>query len=146
MKVKVVTQVAIVADRPAVFKYLKELRYHFLWNPPLQSIKPIITLELGAKYSSTSMMLGKKIITKNEVTKFEADSELELANNTGMIHYRVNYCLKSQGKKTLVICNTAVSSESKAFAFAKPVLEILARRELQADLQALKIAVEQKLT
>lgn len=146
MKAKVVTKVTIASDKTAVFKYLKDLRLHFLWNPHLESLKPLATLKLGAEYDSVGLMLGKKLYTHNTVKKFVPDQELELENHTGMVHYRVNYSLQTQADKTILTCNTVVSSESKAFAFAKPVLELLARRELQADLQALKIAVEQKLS
>jgi hypothetical protein len=43
------------------------------------------------------------------------------------------------------VCATTVSSDNKAFAFAAPVLKALARRELQTDMQALKLAVEHHL-
>ena len=145
MKARVVTKVTISASPVAVFAYLKNLEHHYLWNPALQRLSSIKPLKLGMEYKSVRMVLGKQLKATNTVTAFINNRELQLENNTGMIHYCVNYKLKSQGKNTVLTCSTSVSAESKAFAFAKPVLEILARRELQSDLQALKVAVEQRL-
>ncbi len=91
------------------------------------------------------MLLGVKISGKNKVTKFVQGKELELENSTGILQYRVNYRLQASHRKTVLYCTTSVSSSGTAFAFATPVLKLLARRELQSDLQALKIAVEQHL-
>ena len=122
------------------------MRLHYLWNPPQQTIEPIITLKLGSQYKTTSVILGKKLEALNTVTKFHDSKELELENNTGLVHFVVNFKLSYNAGKTTLICNSILDSDSKAFAFAKPVLEMLARRELQADLKSLKIAVEQKLS
>jgi uncharacterized protein YndB with AHSA1/START domain len=145
MEVRVVAKVTIAADRPSVFKYLTNLKYHFLWNPHLQSITRLKRLKPGATYESTSLLLGIRVQGTNRVAKFVPDREVELENNTGALHYQVNYQLTGIPRKTLLTCTTTVSSQSQAFAFTKPVLRLLARRELQSDLQALKIAVEQGL-
>lgn len=145
MKARVVTQITIAAGKELVFKYLQDMHYHYLWNPQIQSLKPITKLQIGTKYEAVSQVLGVKITAKNVVTKLQPNTELELENNTGMVHYCTNFTLSTKGQDTVLVCTTAVSSESKAFAFAKPVMERLARRELQTDLQALKIAVEHRL-
>jgi carbon monoxide dehydrogenase subunit G len=145
MKADVITRITIKATPAEVFKYLQDLNYHYLWNPQIHSIKPIINLKLDATYETTSQVLGVRINAVNKVTKFQPNREIELANSTGMIKYCANFRLKPSGKNTVLICDTSVSSDSHAFAFAKPVLKMLARRELQTDLQALKIAVEHDL-
>jgi hypothetical protein len=103
-------------------------------------------LKLGSIYASESVVLGVQIQANNEVTAYTKNQEIELLNNTGTLQYRINFRLQPQGKKTLLRSTTVVSTNNKAFAFAKPVLKMLGQRELQSDLQALKIAVEQKLT
>lgn len=146
MKANLVAQVAIAAKPTAIFNYLTDLKYHHLWNPHLLSISPQISLKRGVSYQTTSLLLGVKVSGKNAVTKFTSNRELEIQNNTGALQYQVNYKLLSgEDHKTLVSCTTSIASKSEAFAFASPVLKLLARRELQADLQALKIAVEQHL-
>lgn len=145
MQARILTKVTIAAEPRAVFSYLENLKYHYLWNPQIQSIKPVITLKQGATYETVSVVLGVRISAVNEVTKFVAGKELELVNSTGMVKYRANFRLKQQGLKTELSCNTTVSSESHAFAFATPILKLLARRELQIDLQSLKLAVEHNL-
>lgn len=145
-KFQLQTRVSINATPEAVFKYLKHLKYHYLWNPPQQTIEPIISLKKGSQYKTTSVILGKKLEALNTVTKFRENLELELENTTGLVHFVVNFKLTGESGKTQLICNSILDSDSKAFAFAKPVLEVLARRELQTDLKALKIAVENQLS
>jgi hypothetical protein len=145
MKASVVTRVTIAAKPSEVFTYLIDLRYHYLWNPQLQEITPIIKLKQGAVYKTLSRVLGMTIKASNEVTKFTQNQELELVNKTGLVAYRANFRLLTKAGKTQVICNTTVSSDINAFAFTVPVLSRLARRELQTDMQALKLAVEHKL-
>ena len=74
------------------------------------------------------------------------NKEIELENNTGSVQYNVNYRLDPAKSKTLLTCTTTVSSDSNAFVFSTPlIMKLLAKHELQTDLKALKIAVEQKL-
>jgi hypothetical protein len=124
---------------------LTDLKRHYLWNPPLQSISSTDRLHLGSVYQTTSLVLGVRISSSNLVTKLSPSKELEIENNTGTVHYRVHFQLRDKGESTLVTCSTTVSSDSGAFAFTAPILKLLARRELQTDMQALKIAVENQL-
>ena len=146
MKVNVVTKVIIASKPSDVFLYLSDLRYHYLWNPQTQSISSQKKLKLGATYKTVNLVLGVKIQSNNKVTKLVSNKELELENNTGLVHYRAHFWLKSVRGKTQLTCTTEVSADSNAFAFAAPVMKLLARRELQTDMQALKVAVEHKLT
>lgn len=68
-----------------------------------------------------------------------------MENKTGLVRYRAHFQLKSKDDYTLVTCATTVSTDARAFAFAAPILTRLARRELQTDMQALKLAVEHQL-
>jgi hypothetical protein len=95
---------------------------------------------------AVSLMLGVKVKSTNKVTRFVAGRELELQNTTGTVQFKVNFHLASKYKNTLVVCSTTVSSDIQAFAFSGPILRKLAQRELQSDMQALKIAVENQLT
>lgn len=145
MKTFVVTQITIASHPSKVFDYLMDLKYHHLWNPQLQSITPIKKLSLGEEYETSSMVLGIKIRAKNVVSKFVSMQELEIQNNTGLVKYRASFKVRPSGNESVVICKTIVSADGEAFAFAKPILKVLARRELQTDMQALKIAVENQL-
>lgn len=141
----IVSQVTIKARPAAVFKYLADLNYHFLWNPHLQNLSPRMVLKKGVSYQTTSMLLGVKVVAKNQVTKFASNQELQIENSTGTLKYKVNYQLRGQEQSTTLVCTTEVSADSPSFAFSRPVLKMLARRELRSDLEALKLAVEQQL-
>jgi carbon monoxide dehydrogenase subunit G len=143
MKARLKTRITINADAAAVFKYLGDTSHHRLWNPRLQRVDPEGRLSAGAVYTTQSKILGARIKAENHVTKYVVDEELEVQNKTGMVKYSVNYRLVPVEKGTRLICTTVVSSEGKAFAFAKPMMEQLARRELNADLRELKKTVEQ---
>ncbi len=145
MNARVKTQIVIDADAATTFRYLSHTKYHHLWNASLQSIQPLTELTLGDSYLSVSLLLGVRTKSKNHVKKFVQDKEIEFENKTGMLQYRANYVLVATNKTTKVVCSIIVSAESKAFAFARPMLEHLARRELNTDLQALKKAVEEGL-
>lgn len=145
MKASVVTKVTIQASASRVFNYLTDLKYHHLWNPQVLRISQHGKLKLGSSFASTSLLLGVEVESNNVVMKFVYPKELEIQNKVGMVQYTANFKLFQAGGTTLVVLTTEVSSHSKAFAFAPPLLKVLARRELQTDMQALKIAVEHKL-
>lgn len=111
----------------------------------MQSVAPLEQLEEGSVYTTQSQVLGVKIKAVNHVVDYIQDEQLGIRNKTGMIQYSAQFKLSKRGDKTLVTSSVSVSSQSKAFAFAEPMLKQLARRELRADLEALKNAVEQKL-
>lgn len=145
MTATVVSRITILAEPKDVFKYLADSSYHFLWNPHLHSLEPAGKLKSGSKYKTTSVLLGVRVSGKNSVTRCDADKELQIENVAGTIRYSVNYRLTKKERRTQVICTTEVTANSNAFTFTKPLLRLLARRELQSDLKALKIAVEHKL-
>ena len=145
MKANVVSRITIAASRAETFRYLADLKYLHLWNPHLRSVSPINKIKLGSRYKSLSVVLGVDVRGDNRVTKFIGGKELEIENSTGTLHYLVNYKLLNDRGRTKLVCSTAVSAKGDAFAFVAPVLKLLARRELQSDLQALKIVVEQGL-
>jgi len=144
-KARVVTKVQIAAKPAEVFVYLEDLQYHHLWNPHLSKITPIMQLTTGNAYRTTSLVLGVKVRSKIEVKVVEPPKQLQLENKSGPLQYCLTYKLKSNEGGTLLQCTTLVSTESRAFAFAKPLLTELARRELHTDLAALKNAVEHQL-
>lgn len=145
MKTRVVTKVTIEAPATRVFTYLSDLKYHHLWNPQVLRISQHGKLKLDSSFTSISLLLGVKVESENVVTKFVSPKVLEIQNSTGMVQYTANFQLFQADKTTLVVLATDVSTHSNAFAFAPPLLKILAKRELQTDMQALKIAVEHKL-
>lgn len=145
MKATIVTRVTIDAERTLVFEYLTDLKYHYLWNPNLRKLTPKNKVQLGSTYHATSMVLRIKIVAKNVVTKFVENTEFEIQNTTGTVQYVVNFRLKPQAGKTVLIATTTLSTDSRAHIFTVPILKQLARLELQTDLQSLKIAVENRL-
>ncbi len=146
MKVNVVTKVTITASPHEVYNYLSDLKYAHLWNPQIKVLSSRKPLQLNSTYETTSQILGVMIHAENVVTKYIPDEELQIENTTGTVHYMANFKLSSLPRgATRLTCTTTVSSESKSFAFTTPVLKLLARRELQSDLQALKIAAEQHI-
>jgi hypothetical protein len=146
MQVSVVTRVTIDAKQETVFCYLSQLKYHYLWNPHMRKISPIIELKRGQTYEVETVILGVLIKNINKVAKFNKNKEIEIVNNTGQIRYSVNYRLQTVEGKTQVRCTTVVTAVSNYFAFARPVLRSIAQRELQTDMKALKLAVEHQLT
>lgn len=146
MKTTIVSRIQISADQKVVFEYLSHLKYHTLWNPHLRKISSGQRLKLGSRYTTESFILNIRLPAHNTVTKFSEPNEMEIENTVGVLNWRINYKLKPNGKSVLVVCSSIVSTESKGFVFTAPILKQLARRELQTDLQSLKIAVENKLT
>jgi|SRR5580700_2867341 hypothetical protein len=145
MQTTVVTRINIAASQTAVFRYLAHLKYHYLWNPQIQRISTQEPLKLGSTYESMSLVMGVKIKAKNTVTKFEPPRLLELENRIGAVQYQAHFRLHGQLNKTTLVCSITLSTDSNAFVFTKSLLKKLAQRELQTDMQALKIAVENQL-
>lgn len=145
MKATIVTKVSIGAQPDLVFEYLTILKYYYLWNPQIRKLSSKKQLQLGSTFNATSMVLGIKIDSHNVVTKYVPSKLFELQNNIGTVHYVANFRLKRIENKTVVVLKTTVSTNSKAFVFTIPLLKQLSRRELQTDMQSLKIAVEHKL-
>src|SRR5581483_2180260 len=131
--VRVVAKITISAKPPAVFNYLTDLRRHFLWNPHLRTISPLIKLESGSVYETSSIILGVKVKGKNEVTRLKPEQELQIENHTGLIRYAANYKLGGRGGQTTITCTTTVDTEYKPLHFADSIMKKLARRELQSD-------------
>ncbi len=145
MKASVAARLSIRASPAEVFVYFREVKLHPVWNPRLQTVSPLSKLKLGSTYNSESLLLGIKTSARNTVTKYVKDREIEIKNDTGILHYSANYKLVSIGSKTLVTCITEVSSDKDAFKLAKPMLKLLAKREVQTDLYLLRQAVEEKI-
>lgn len=145
MNAQVTTRVTIDATPREVFRYFEYLRLHYLWNPRQQKNSGPDRLKQGAQYKTTNLVFGVRVDAVNTVTKFDLGRELEIKNNTGLVHYLARYRLSEKEGKTLLRLNLTLSADSQAFAFAKPVLSIMAQRELRSDLGALKLAVEAKL-
>ena len=99
-------------------------------------------LQEGMEYRVTNTLFGMKTSGRVRVKKLIRPTRLDLISTTGMLEFTVSYQLAKKGTGTLLTCRTSVSTESKAFAFAKPMMHLLARRELQADLEELKLLVE----
>lgn len=145
METTVTTKITISSTPKKIFKYLCHLKYHYLWNPHLRKIHPVTSLKLGQIYETESLLLGIAVKGKNTVTKFISEQELQIENSTGSIQYSVNYRLSAKPDHVVLTCITRVSSKQKIFKFTATVMKTLAQRELQSDLQALKIAAEQQL-
>lgn len=147
MKVDIKTQVSVCASAAEVFMYLANLQFVHLWNPQLRHVSTRKQLKLHSVYETETVILGISIKSINTVTKYVKNKEIQIENTTGTVQYHVRFEINDTSNPTVLLkCFTSVSSENTAFAFTKPVLKVLARRKLQTDLQALKIAVENKLT
>lgn len=145
VRASIATSTVVAASPSEVFKYLTNRKYHYLWNPQIYSISPMGPLKLGSKYETESLVLGVSIKSSNIVTKFVPPKEFELENKLGIVQYRTNFRLNLKADKTVVVCSTTLFTEHKAFAFSVPIFKRLAKRELQTDMQALKIAVKSQL-
>ncbi|CAN5149630.1 hypothetical protein BH09PAT3_BH09PAT3_2370 [soil metagenome] len=146
MKAHVITRITINSSAQDVFLYLTDLKYMHLWNPQVKELPAQKVLKLHSKYKTVSQVLGVKIEAANIVTRYDLNKELQIENETGTVSYIANFKLITHNDTVTLVCDTTVSSDSKAFAFTAPVLKLLARRELQTDLQALKIAVENNVS
>lgn len=87
MTVSIVTRVTIKSSPKEVFKYLSNTKYHFLWNPHLQTLTPVQKLKKGSRYKTTILLLGVRVDGHNEVSRLELNKELEIRNSSGMIKY-----------------------------------------------------------
>lgn len=147
MQATVATKLTIAASPTEVFEYLADLKYHYLWNPQVRTISHQQKLKLGIQYKTESTVLGTTIKATNTVKVFKPPHEMVLENPLGSVCYTAKFRLTphDKGKKTLIKLSVELSTEHKAYAFTVPILKQLALRELRTDLQALKIAVENKL-
>ncbi|HVW23571.1 MAG TPA: SRPBCC family protein [Candidatus Saccharimonadales bacterium] len=145
MKATVATRLSIAATREEVFKYLTDLRYHYLWNPQVRKISTTEKVKLGSHFTTESQILGVKIRAKNVVTELDPPVKFSLENKLGTVRYLAKFRLKSDGNKTLVRLATTVEADNSIGFFTVPVLKQLALRELKTDLHALKVAVENQL-
>jgi hypothetical protein len=147
MKTRAKTSTVIHAGTAAVFKYLADTKLHFVWNPHMQEVKPLGRLHQGEIYESLNILLGVRVRNLNKVVKLVENQELQLKSQAGMLDYKIVYRLKALSpKETELTCTTNITVKTKAFYFAEPMIDHLARRELKTDLGLLKQAVEQKLT
>lgn len=147
MRARVKTSIIINASPSAIFTYLANTKLHYVWNSHLREVKPLTRLHAGMRYETTNVLFKVRVRAMNIVSKFVEDREIEITNQTGTLDYRAHYRLHPKAAdQTEVTCITVVESKGKAFYFARPMMEELARRELKADLAALKRAVEQQLT
>lgn len=146
MQVTATTRITIDATPTKVFEYLSDLRYHYLWNPQVQAISMLGKLKLGVTFTAESRVLGVTIRSTNTVTHFKPPRELTIENSFGLVCYTAKFHLAPlSGSMTTVKLNVTLESDTKGFTFTKAVLKQLALRELRTDLQALKVAVENKL-
>jgi uncharacterized membrane protein len=143
-RARIDAKVTIQATPEQVFSYLKDLKYHSLWNPHLQKISPITKLQPGVAYKTSSLILGIPVSGTNTVLRLKPNEVLEIQNVAGTLEYKVTFRLKQSGKGTTVRCTTNLYAKHSSFVFAAPLLKALAQRELRTDLDALKEAVEQK--
>ena len=143
LSIEAKSSVLIKASPEEVFSYIKDLKYHYLWNPRLRNLSSTDELKLGSSYESESVFIRDiKIVTKNEVTKYVPNKQIGLRNRYGMITYDAEINLRRRGRLTNVSCTIDILTSSQAFGLTLPVLKQLAKRELQYDLDSLKIAVE----
>lgn len=125
---------------------MKELKYHYLWNPHIQKITPITSLSRGLVYKSESILLGVRVKGVNKVIKVIENEEIQLENKAGTIKYQVKYYLsKYQKDKTKLLYTITLNTDNKIFAYSAEIIKILAKQELRSDMQALKIASENRL-
>lgn len=146
MQAVVTTSITINEAPEAVFKYLSDLHYHYLWNPQMRKVSPLKKLKLGMEYKTESQVLGTTIEAKNTVTSFVPSKEIALENAIGPVHYQAVFRLYPQDGKTSVKLTVSLTADNKIWVFTVPVLKQLAKRELHTDLQALKIAVENHMS
>lgn len=140
------SKITIKAPPEEVYKYLKHLKYYYLWNSSLRYLSYEGPLKKGISYDSENIIFNKNVIkAHNIVTAIEPNKKIETENKLGMIKYKQTIKLKEQTKNTQVISKIVVLTPAQTFGLTTPVLKILADKELKTDLQTLKIVVENKL-
>lgn len=140
------TSININAQPEDVFEYIKNLKYHYYWNPSLRMLSHEGELEEGMSYETESVVLKDIVVkSRNHVTKLVPNKEIDVANSMGTVKYESSITLANRSHATLVVCRIDVLTESKVFGLTLPVLKQLAKKELQTDLQALKFAVENNI-
>jgi uncharacterized protein YndB with AHSA1/START domain len=139
---QVTIRIEIAAGQAEVFEYLANLKAHKRWNSSLQELSSTERLKLGTTYESTSIVLGKTNISRNRVTEFDEGHELRIQNDSGPLTYDVCYKLEADGGKTIMVCECEISGHVSFFNLAAPLLEYMAETKMEADLNALRVLVE----
>ena len=140
------SSITIKASPQEVYRYVANLKHHYLWNPSLRSVSPEAELKPGMSFQTESVILKDiKISTHNVVTKLVPNRLVSIHNEMGLVKYDIDFMLTKEGKYTIATSKVSMLTSSQAFGLTLPVLKRLANRELQSDLESLKFAVETDL-
>jgi len=145
-KIYTLNNIVIKAPASEVFKYLADLHYHYLWNPNLRDIVNPRILSLGDTYQTKTIIFNKNVIeSSNVIYQFKTNKIIAMENKLGLVKYKCIFTLNEDKGTTKVTTRIDIITETKLFGLTATVLKRLANNELQSDLAALKIAVENKL-
>jgi len=140
------SRITIHASAHEVYKYLSNLKYYYLWNTSLRYLSYEGPLKVGVSFDSESIIFKKySIKCHNVVTELEVDKKVGTENQLGMIKYQQVYKLQKKNQSTIVNFKIDIITPSQPFGLTNSVLKVIADRELKSHLDALKIAVENKL-
>ncbi len=80
------SKITIKAPPEEVYKYLKHLKYYYLWNSSLRYLSYEGPLKKGISYDSENIIFNKNVIkAHNIVTAIEPNKKIETENKLGMI-------------------------------------------------------------
>lgn len=136
---------SITIDRPVeeVFTYLSNIERQPEWVSSLQgsSKESQEPTAVGTRYRQQSKILGRKIDLNNEITAFEPPQVYEFHSTSGPMQMTMRFTMTAEGTGTHVL--QVVEGESGGFfKLADPLLARTLRKQLEADLETLKVMLE----
>jgi len=146
VSISIKSDVNIKASADEVFIYLINLKYLSLWNPSLKKISKRNVLTEGASYKAEILIFNKyPVKSQNHITKLVANKLIVAENEFGLVHYKSTIKLSKLKGGTKVEHSIDILTKPMLFGLTADVLRNLANHEINADLEALKTVIENKI-
>jgi uncharacterized protein YndB with AHSA1/START domain len=133
---------SIRAEPERVFTFVANLAYHPQWVSGLTYISSRDRLTPDLRYQSVSSGMGNEMAGLHLVRQVVPGQLVEIESVTGPFESTIVYSLAAVNGGTWVTCRFVLHSTHPVFGLALPVIEMMARSRLEADLSNLKALCE----
>jgi uncharacterized membrane protein len=141
---RVEASLAIDAPADAVFAFVSDLGNLPTWQPGVLSAQQTSSgpVGTGATARVVRELMGQRVTVDIEVTEFEPSRRLSLASTAAGLAISGTMELEAAGSGTLVKVSTEIRTRSAFLAPLEGMAAGIARDDMTAGLQRLKVAIE----
>lgn len=133
------TPVVFPLARNKVYDALCDLPRYPEWNTGMKSMSATGPMTEGLEYETSTAVAGHTNHARIKVERLVPNEEIELVNNSGLIHFRAYFRLHElEPDRTEVICTLRFELMGPIFVLARPVIENMARTRIRGDLEKLR--------